>query len=137
MVASRAATAGGSTCVPGVVSEITCRSTPCSSEHLLPVRDVAVAAHHHVVVAGVVHDRIALGVVRDAQRASRRFERVEVLGRVVVIVNVDDHRRDQRKYTGKPINTIPNPMALSPGTAEICITTIAAETAMKTIGTAG
>ena len=53
IVASLAATAGVSTCVPGVVSVITCMSTP-SRRARLPVRDVAVAAHHDVVVARVV-----------------------------------------------------------------------------------
>ena len=84
------ATAGVSTCVPGVVSVMTCASTPCSSSTVLPVRDVAMAAHHDVVVARIVDDRIAVGVVRDLERAAGRSERVEVLGRVVVIVKVDD-----------------------------------------------
>src|SRR5262249_1472708 len=36
------------------------------AEHLLAVIDVAMATHRHVVVAGIVQPRIALGVMRDA-----------------------------------------------------------------------
>src|SRR6185503_3791042 len=59
-------------------------------EHVLAVRDVAMPADHDVVIAGVVDDGIALRVVRDLQAASGRPEGIEVLGRVVMVVEVDD-----------------------------------------------
>ena len=55
-----------------------------------PVGNIPVAAHHDVVVARIVHDRIARVVVRDLQTAARRLERLQVLRRVIVIVKIDD-----------------------------------------------
>ena len=59
-------------------------------EHGLAVRDVAMPGDHDVVVAGIVDDRIAVGVDGDVERTARRRERVEVFGRVIVIMEVDD-----------------------------------------------
>jgi hypothetical protein len=59
-------------------------------EHVLPVRDVAMPANHHVVVARVMHDRVALGVVRESSGSFPRRKGVEVLRRIVVIVKVDN-----------------------------------------------
>ena len=62
-------------------------------EHVLAVVDVAVAPDDDVVVAGIVHARVALGVLIDGDGAVALLQLGEVFGRVVVVVDVDDHRR--------------------------------------------
>ena len=59
-------------------------------EHLLAVRDVAMPGDRDVVVAGVVDVRVACRVDRDADDALAGAERVEVLGRIEVVVDVND-----------------------------------------------
>src|SRR5262249_46994978 len=92
ILASVAATAGASAWGPGagggerdhlrVHAELV--------EHRLPVGDVAVAAHHDVVVARVVDDRVARAVGGERERAAGRAQGVQVLRRVVMVVDVDD-----------------------------------------------
>ena len=86
----RGALAASPRAFPGVVSVTTCRSTPVLVEHPLPVFDVAVPLHDDVVVAGVVQQRVALGVFADRHAGPLRPERAQVRGRVVVVVEVDD-----------------------------------------------
>src|SRR5262245_18118289 len=104
-------------------------------QHALPVCDVTMAATHDVVVAGIMDDRIPMVVNRDLQDAAGRLECVEIFRRVVVVVKIDDGhagwcdryvvdargvRRAQIRYTGRPTSTMPNPIALSAGTAITC-----------------
>ncbi len=89
--AKRTARSGGSTCVPGVVNVMHLRVDAFLLEHALAIRDVAMSAHGDVVVAGIVQARIALGVDRQLDGAVAGLERVEVLGRIEVVVNVNQH----------------------------------------------
>ncbi len=60
------------------------------AQHLLAVVDVAMAAHGDVVVAGIVQPGVAVVVMRDAHGAGALFDRFDVLGRIVMIMKVDD-----------------------------------------------
>ena len=51
------------------------------------------AGHQDVVVAGIVQPRIPFVVVIDVDLRRTLLHRVEIFGRVVVIVKVDDHFR--------------------------------------------
>ena len=84
--------AGRSTCTPGVVKVITCLVMPELVQDVLPVVDVAVALDDDVVVAGVVDPRVTLGVLVHGDRALALLQLVEVFGRVVVVVDVENHR---------------------------------------------
>ena len=60
-----------------------------SLEHALAKYDVPVTCNGDVVIAGVVQARIAFGINRYPDDAVAAAKRVEILGRVKVIVNVD------------------------------------------------
>ncbi len=61
----------------------------------LAVRDIAVPAYHDVVVAGIVEQGIAFPVFGDAHVAGTLADGIEIGGRVVMIVKIDNgHRHD-------------------------------------------
>jgi hypothetical protein len=59
-------------------------------QHLLAVVDVAVAADGDVVIAGVMQAGIAIGIDGDAHGAGARLQRLQVSGRVKVVVEIND-----------------------------------------------
>src|SRR5579864_815036 len=59
-------------------------------QNLFAVIDVTMAAHGDVVVAGIVQAGITLGVVGDAHGAGALLDGLDVLRRIVVIVEVND-----------------------------------------------
>ena len=107
-------------------------------QHVGAVGDVAMPANGDVVVARIVHAGISRLVHRDAHDTIGVAKRVEIFGRVKVVVNVDHHgnvgedkvryttssprvalRRDQRRNTGQPMRTRTSPVRLSNGAAAI------------------
>ena len=134
--------------MPGVVKVMICVSTPSLLEHVLAIRDVAVAAHRDVVVARIVETRIALGVDRELDGAVAGLERVEVFGRIEVVVDVNQHvvefarvedLRKPDKVDGQPGG---NEEEARPRISAASVTDLVArrckpDARMKTIGTAG
>src|SRR5207249_9415975 len=117
-------------------------------EHLLAIGDVAVAAHRDVVIARIADDRIAVGVGRQLYRRGSAAQCFEILGWVVVVVEVDDHegergvggkegRRTQRAYTGSPVRTRASPNALVRGFAATWLAATSTAAAANRRGTAG
>src|SRR5205807_289505 len=71
-------------------------------EHLLAIGEVAMPAHGDVSVAGRVEHRIALGVVPHLELAAALAQRSEEGGRVIVVVDVDDHGEPVREGVREP-----------------------------------
>ncbi len=63
------------------------------SQHALAVVEIAMTRHQDVVVARIVQPRILLRVVIDLDASPALLHHIEILGRVVMIVKVDDHER--------------------------------------------
>ena len=110
--ARRTASSADSTWTPGVVRVMTCVSTPSRSITVLPVGDVAMPAHRDVVVAGVVQERVALGVRGHPDARGAAGDRVEVRGRIVMIVNVDDRHRVVAGHCGGKTQAAGDPFTL-------------------------
>ena len=60
-----------------------------SLEHPLPIHDVPVPRHRHVIIARVVKARVAFRIDRNPDYAVSAAKRVEILGRIKMVVNVD------------------------------------------------
>ena len=61
-----------------------------SLEHPLPIHDVPVSRHCHVVIAGVVKARVAFRINRNPDYTVATAKRVEILRRIKMVVNVDE-----------------------------------------------
>ena len=61
-----------------------------SLEHPLPIHDVPMPRHCHVVIAGVVKARVAFRINRNPDYAVAAAKRVEILRRIKMVVNVDE-----------------------------------------------
>ena len=60
-----------------------------SLEHPLPIHDVPMPRHRHVVIAGVVKARVAFRINRNPDYTVAAAKRVEILRRIKMVVNVD------------------------------------------------
>ena len=80
-------------------------------EHIGAIREIAVAAHGDVVVAGVMDHRIAVRIGRHPHAAAARSQGVEILRWVVVVVEINyRHLTDSGSVTiGVGVNSDPGP----------------------------
>src|SRR2546427_6538759 len=116
----------------------------CAREHLFPIGDIPMRPHGDVVVPGIAQHGVSVVVGPDRDRARAGPERLEVLGGIEVVVEVDDlHaslseevRTAQSTYTGSPASTRSSPIALSRGWATIWLTATTAAAPAKTSGAA-
>src|SRR5438309_1050530 len=117
-------------------------------EPLLAIGNAAMPGHRDVAVARRADDRIAGGVGRQLHRRGSTAQCLEILGRVVVVVEVDDHegraewevgvrRLTQRAYTGSPVRTRASPNRLVRRFAAIWLAATSTAAAANTRGTAG
>src|SRR5260370_36488672 len=59
-------------------------------QRLLAVVNVAMAGHGNVVVTGIVQAGIALVIMRNSYRAGALLQRLDVFGRIVMVVEIND-----------------------------------------------
>jgi hypothetical protein len=60
-------------------------------EHFLPVHNVTMSLHHHIVVAWIMEAGIASRVRRQFDDAVAAPDSVEVFRRIEMVVNVNQH----------------------------------------------
>lgn len=68
-----------------------------SLQHPLPIHDVPMPRHRHVVIAGVVKARVAFRINCNPDYTVAAAKRVEIFRRIKMVVNVDQAGQLARK----------------------------------------